>query len=79
MRGIQIHGAATFIEHENMTIRVSPDGKCEISPVLFMIVEWDLRTEPPYSWDYLSETQIMAMEHGVYEKVLALVAKAHSA
>ena len=73
MRGIQIRGGALFIEHEGITVRVMPDGTCDLSPVLLMALEWELHTEPPQRWDYLTESQIKALDHGVYEQVLAVV------
>ena len=78
MKGIQILNGALFVEHEGVTVRVQPDGTCDISPVLYMVVEWDLRTEPLDQWEYLSESRIKALEGGVYEKVLAVVDRVHS-
>lgn len=78
MKGIQIRDGALFVEHEGITVRVSQGGECQVSPVLYMMVEWDLRCEPPTAWEYLSESQIKALDQGVYEKVLAVVAEAHA-
>lgn len=78
MIGIQIRDGALFVEHEGVTVRVLADGTCDVSPVLYMVVEWDLRTEPPERWEYLTESQIKALEGGVYEKVLAVVNRVNS-
>ena len=78
MIGIQIHGGALFVEHEGVTVRVKPGGKCEVSPVLYMVIEWDMRTEPPDRWEYVSESEIRAMDHGVYEQILEVVSSVHS-
>ena len=75
MRGIQIHGGALFVEHEGVTVRVSPSGKCGVSPILYMVMEWETRTMPPDQWDYLTESNIRAIENGVYDKILAIVQK----
>lgn len=78
MIGIQITGGALFVEHEGVTVRVSKNGKCEVSPVLFRSLEWELRTEPPNRWDYLYEHQIQALPGCVYEQVLAVVDRVHT-
>ena len=78
MIGIQIRNGALFIEHEGVTVRVKTDGTCDVSPVLYMVVEWEMRTMPPAQWEYLSESRIKALDNGVYEQVLAVVNKVHS-
>lgn len=78
MIGIQIRNGALFVEHEGVTVRVTSTGECDVSPVLFMVLEWEMRTEPPERWEYLSESQIKALDNGVYEKVLAVVSRVHS-
>ena len=78
MIGIRIRGGATFVEHEGVTVRVKRDGSCDVSPILYMVLEWDLRTEPPDRWDYVSEAEIKAMDGQVYEKVLAVVDRVRS-
>ena len=78
MKGIQIHGGALFVEHEGVTVRVRANGQCEVSPVLYMVLEWDLRTEPPDRWDYVTESDIRAMDNDVYGQILAIVSKVRS-
>ena len=78
MIGIQIRNGALFVLHEGVTVRVMKDGTCDISPVLFMALEWEMRTEPPTHWEYLSESRIKALDGGVYEKVLAVVSRVNS-
>lgn len=75
MIGIKIHGGALFVEHEGVTVRVLPSGKCEVSPILYMVIEWETRTMPPDQWDYLTESDIRGMESGVYDQILAIVQK----
>ena len=70
MRGIRLSHGVSFIEHQDMTYRVLPSGVCEASPILLSVLEWDLRTEPPHTWDYLTDGDIRAMEGGIYEKIL---------
>lgn len=78
MKGIKLENGTIYVEHEGVTVRVSPTGECDVSPVLFMVVEWDLRCEPPERWEYLTESRIKALDNGVYEKVLAVVNRVHS-
>ena len=78
MVGIKIRDGALFVQHEGVTVRVTDDGNCDLSPVLFMVLEWEMRTEPPERWEYLSESRIKALDDGVYEKVLAVVSRVNS-
>ena len=78
MIGIKIKDGTLFVEHEGVTVRVSPAGECDVSPVLLMSVEWELRSEPLDRWEYLTESRIKALENRVYEKVLAVINRVHS-
>ena len=75
MKGIQLSSGVIFVEHEGITVRVMPNSACDLSPVLDMVVEWDLRAEPPKNWNYLHESQIKALDNDIYEKILAVVAR----
>jgi hypothetical protein len=72
MKGIQIVGGATFVEHDGITVRLK-NGKCELSPVMLPSLEWDLRTEPPHTWDYLLESDIRALGEDVFAEILRIV------
>ena len=74
MKGIQIIGGAAFVECDGVTVRIL-NGKCEISPVLLPSLEWELRTEPPHTWDYLCESDIRAMGDAVYTQILNITEK----
>ena len=73
MRGILLSNGALFVLCDNITVRVSPSGKCGISPVSYQVLEWELRTEPPHTWDYVSEAYIRSMDGGVYDKIMEIV------
>ena len=73
MKGILILRGALFVLCDNITVRVSPSGKCGISPVSYQVLEWELRTEPPHTWDYVSEEYIRSMDGGVYDKIMEVV------
>ena len=72
MKGIQIIGGAAFVEHEGITVRIL-NGKCTLSPILLPSLEWDLRTEPPHTWDYLWEGDIRALGEDVFAEILRIV------
>ena len=75
MRGIRIEKGATFIETDGVTVRISRDGRCELSPVLFSSLEWELRTEPPESWSYITAGDIDAQTHAEIRELVDYVNK----
>ncbi len=77
MKAIRISHGATFVTDGHFTVRLSPTGECGISPVLYQALEWELRTEPPSSWDYLTEQEIRQLPDGGYDKVLAELKNLH--
>jgi hypothetical protein len=72
MRGIRLAHGVTFVEHEGLTVRISKSGEVDVSPVAFMVLEWDLRTEPPERWEYLSEGDIRALGEEIVARIEAL-------
>lgn len=77
MRGIKLSHGVSFVECEGITIRISADGKCELSPVLLPSLEWDLRTEPPSSWDYLYQSDIDALGEDIHRQITQILARFH--
>ena len=71
MKGIKLSHGVAFVEHEGVTVRVNSDGTCVLSSRQLPSVEWDLRTEPPSSWDYLDENDIKNLPDNGYEKIEA--------
>lgn len=76
MRGIKLSHGTIFIEHRGITVKITQDGQCEISPIMLDVLEWDLRTEPPSSWDHIYESEIRSLDGGVFDKAMAVVDKA---
>lgn len=72
MRGIKIKNGATFVQYNGITYRLSSDMEWGVSPVLYESLEWELRTEPPHTYDYIGEADIKALGNGVYEALLAM-------
>ena len=58
MRGIRLRHGVSFVECDGVTLRIKADGICELSPITLPALEWDLRTEPPDTWDYIFESDL---------------------
>lgn len=75
MKGIKIKNGATFVKCGNVTVRIIGEKKCEISPVMYESLEWELAFEPPDRWDYLSEGEIRALGDDVYYSIIDIARK----
>ena len=69
MRGIQLAHGAIFVEKNGVTVRIL-NGKCELSPIMLPVLEWDLRTEPPDTWDYLTEGDVRGLGEDIYAEII---------
>lgn len=61
MKAIRIVNGALFVSDGTLTVRLLPSGECGPSPIMYEVLEWDLRTERPETWCYLSEGEICAL------------------
>ncbi len=77
MRGIRLSHGVTFVEYDGVTVRISADGKCDLSPIMLPSLEWDLRTEPPETWDYISASDIDAFGEDTRCQIERIVEKIH--
>ena len=75
MKGIRLSHGVIFVTDGLYTVRLLPSGECGTSPLLYSSLEWELRTEPPHTWDYISEWEIRNLPDGGYEKILAAFEK----
>ena len=75
MKGIKLCHGVMFVKCDYTTVRVLANGECGVSPITFENLEWDLRTEPPESWEYVSEDEIRSMGSEIYEKILEVEAR----
>jgi hypothetical protein len=73
MRGIKLRHGVAFVEHDGVTVRIRADGTCELSPVQLPVLEWDLRTEPPESWTYITEAELDDYGQKTRQKILDIV------
>lgn len=73
MKGIRLSHGTIFVKDGITTVRLLKSGECGISPISYEVVEWDLRTEPPETWEYISEEEIRALPDGAYEKIAKVI------
>lgn len=80
MKGIKLSSGATFITDGFITVRVLKSGEVGVSHITYQTLEWDLRTEPPDTWGYLLEGEIIDLPefekiNKVFEDVYKLLKK----
>ena len=78
MQAIRVKSGAIFVSDGLFTVRLSR-GVCGPSPIAYEVLEWDLRTEPPENWEYLSEGELMSLPDGGYDKIAAAFARINAA
>ena len=78
MKGIRLFRGAVFVYDGLLTVKLSKSGECGPSPIAYPVLEWDLRTEPPECWEYMTESDIRALDDGGYEKITAAFEKMRS-
>ena len=78
MKGIRLSHGAVFVTDGVHTVRLLPSGECGVSPVLYGSLEWELRCEPPHTWDYISEWEIDDLPDGGGEKIRAAFEKIYA-
>lgn len=69
MKGIKLSHGVIFVTDGTYTVRLLKDGTCGTSPVLYETLEWELMTEPPSTYEYLTERDIVNLPNGGYEKI----------
>ena len=69
MRGIKLSHGVYFVEYKGVTIRINQNLICELSPILLSSLEWDLRTEPPEKWEYMTEQDIISLGNNMLSKI----------
>ena len=75
MRGIRLSHGVSFVECDGVTLRIKADGICDLSPITLSALEWDLRTEPPETWDYIFGADIDAYGKDTREQIERIVEK----
>ena len=69
MKAIKLSHGVIFVKKDGVTVKVMPNGEVGLSPILFESLEWDLRTENPSTWEYLLQSDILALGKQTVEKI----------
>ena len=77
MRGIKLQHGVAFVEYDGVTVRINADGTCDLSPILLPALEWDLRTEPPQTWTYITDSDIDTFGNDTRQQIERIVATFH--
>ena len=77
MHGIRLSHGVIFITDGQLTMRYRPTGECGPSPILYFVLEHDLCSEPPNTWDYVDEDFLRALPDHGYEKICAAFEKSY--
>ena len=72
MKGIRLSHGAIFVTDGTHTVRLLPSGKCTVSPISYATLEWDLRTESPSAWEYLTDGDIRSLGEEIVAQIEAL-------
>ena len=75
MRGIRLRHGVCFVEYDGVTVRISADGTCGLSPITLPALEWDLRCEPPETWDYIFASDLDCFGKETREEIERIVAR----
>lgn len=75
MKGIRLKHGVSFVECDGVTVRINKDGSCELASLLLPSLEWDLRCEPPESWDYIYDSDIDSLCENARQKIEETVRK----
>ncbi len=75
MKGIRLSHGVVFVYDGLVTVRLSKSGECGASSISYPVLERDLCTEPPSTWEYLTEEDIRGLSDGGYDKITAAFEK----
>ncbi len=62
MRGMQIKNGALFVEWGSLTYRCSEREGWGVSPISFSTLQWDMRSESPERYEYLTVGEILSLD-----------------
>ena len=68
MKGIKLSHGTIFITDGLITVRVLASGEVGVSPTSYQTLEWQLQSESPDSWDYLTTGEIESLPK--YQEIL---------
>ena len=63
MKGIKLKNGVIFVEWGGFsTYRYTEREGWEVSPVMYQVVEWDMKNEGPDAFEFLTEGEIRALD-----------------
>ena len=77
MKGIRLSHGVIFVTDGLVTVRLLPSGECGVSPISYNVLEWDLRTESPDKWEYITDADIRSLPGGGTQKIISAFERAH--
>ena len=73
MQGIRLSHGVVFVTNGISTVRILKNGEVGYSPISYFVLERDLSTEPPSSWEYMTDREIRSLPE--WDKISALFEK----
>ena len=73
MEGIRLSHGGVFVTNGISTVRILKNGEVGYSPISYFVLERDLSTEPPSSWEYMTDGEIRSLPE--WDKISALFEK----
>ena len=70
IKGIRLKHGVIFVEWGGFSTYRYNGEAWEVSPVLYKVVEWDMRTESPDSWEYMTEGDVRGLD--TFDELYAL-------
>lgn len=70
MKGIRLSHGLIVVYYGGSSFKIRPNGEVSISNIDYHVLEWDLRTERPDSYEYIDEYDIKSLGGGIYEKII---------
>ena len=61
MKGIRLSHGTVFVTDGLSTVRILENGEIDVSPISYFVLEHDLQSEPPSTWEYITEEDILGM------------------
>ena len=79
IKGIRLlRGGILFVTDGLHTFTYTEKRGWSFAKMPYFVLEHDLATEPPESWEYISEADVRSLPDGAYEEFLLLLEKANS-
>lgn len=74
MRAMRLKHGVIFVEQNGITLRLV-GGRWGLSPVMYDVLEWDLRGEGPDAYECFSESDLRGLGERLWSEMLSLFEK----